>query len=164
MQSVFDGAAVGDSKGARIGPGIEKVHQLLASSDEAVSVDDVRGVYEEQQWDENALLDLQQFTTLWAATVGDKDVVPVKVPEVSAAGEKINESFEKGIMSKAEAVFCGATVGDAKGWLPSPGVEGVHILMVGADESVSVEAIRKVYKDQKWDEKASLDLKQFTTL
>ena len=95
IESVFNAAAAGDAKGSLIGPGIEKVHRLLASSDEAVSVDDVRGVYEEQQWDENALLDLQQFTTLWAATIGDKDVVPVKVPEVSAAGEKINEISRK---------------------------------------------------------------------
>ena len=74
------------------------------------------------------------------------------------------ESSEDGVMSRAEAVFCGAAVGDAKGWLASPGVEGVHMLLEGSDESVSVEAIRKVYKDQEWDQKASLDLKQFTTL
>ena len=73
----------------------------MTSSDEAVSVDVVRGVYEEQQWDENALLDLQQFTMLWTATVGDKDVMPVKMPEVLAADEKISESFGEGIMSRA---------------------------------------------------------------
>ena len=156
IESVFNAAAAGDAKGSLIGPVIEKVHRLLASSDEAVSVDVVRGVYEEQQWDENASLDLQQFTMLWTATVGDKDVMPVKLHEVSAADEKISESFGGGIMSRAEAVFCGAAVGDAKGWLASPGVEGVHMLLEGSDESVSVEAIRKVYKVQEWDERRRL--------
>ena len=41
-----------------------------------------------------------------------------------------------------ESVFYGSAVDSAKGSLLSPGVEEVHILLAGADKSVSVEAIR----------------------
>ena len=47
-----------------------------------------------------------------------------------------------------ESVFYGSAIDSAKGFLLSLGVEGVHILLAGADDSVSMEAIRNVYKEQ----------------
>ena len=63
-----------------------------------------------------------------------------------------------------ESVFCSAADGGVGGSLQSPGVEGVQVLLAGSEVAVSIEAIREVYKEQEWDEMASLDLKQFTTL
>ena len=129
IESVFNGAAVGGAKGSLVSPGVEGVQVLLAGSDESVSIDAIRKVYKEQEWDENASLDLQQFTMLWTATVGDKDVMPVKLREVPAVAEKFSESSGDGVMSRAEAVFCGAAVGDAKGWLASPwGRRGAYVV------------------------------------
>ena len=143
---------------------VEEVQKLLVRSDASVSIDAVRKVYKEQEWNENASLDLKQFSILWTATVGDKDVMPVQLREDSVVAEKIAESSGGHIGSRVESVFCNAAVGGAKGQLDSPGVEGVQILLAGSDISVSLEAIRKVYKGREWDEKSSLDLKQFTTL
>ena len=69
-------------------------------------------------------------------------------------------------MAKAsvETVFRDAAEGGADRMLLSPGVQGVHALLGGSQASVSVEAIRKVYQEQEWDEDASLSLQQFTLL
>ena len=146
VESVFCGAAVGGAKGLLVSPGVVGVQVLSAGSEESVSVEAIRKVYKEQEWDEKASLDLKQFTMLWTATVGDKDVMPVKLREDSAVAGKIGESSGGGVMSRVESVFCGAAVGGAKGWLVSPGVEGVQVLLAGSDESVSIDAVRKVYK------------------
>ncbi len=53
-----------------------------------------------------------------------------------------------------ESVFHGAAEGGADGTLLRPGVEGVHVLLGGSQASVSVEAIRKVYQEQEWEENA----------
>ena len=50
-------------------PGIEGIYALFEGEEIKVSMDDIRDVYEKQEWDETMSLNLEQFTTLWTAVV-----------------------------------------------------------------------------------------------
>ena len=164
VESVFRGAAEGGADGTLLSPGVEGVHVLLGGSQASVSVEAIRKVYQEQGWEEDASLNLEQFTLLWTATDVDGSGKVVQQREDLPVTGKVGEGSGDVVVPQVESVFCRAAHGGAEGSLHSPGVEGVHVLLASVSEAVSVESIRQFYQEQKWDEKMSLDLKQFTLL
>ena len=101
MESVFCVAAVGGEKGSLVSQSVEEVQKLLARSDDSVYIDAVRKVYREQEWNENASLDMKQFSILWTATVGDKEIMPGQLREDAVAAEEIAESSRGHIWVKS---------------------------------------------------------------
>ena len=49
---------------------------MLATVEDAVSLEAIRKVYKEQEWDENTSLDLMQFKMVWSATIGHVEAEP----------------------------------------------------------------------------------------
>ena len=128
VESVFCSAADGGVGGSLQSPGVEGVQVLLAGSEVAVSIDAIREVYKEQEWDEMASLDLKQFTTLWTATVGDGSSLPASQREDSAVirmteGNRVDAATLPPNQWQAPAVGTGSggVVGDCGG--EGPGLE-----------------------------------------
>ena len=124
VESVFRGAAEGGVDGRLISPGVERVHVLLSGSEASVSVDAIRKVYEEQEWEENASLDLEQFTLLWTATCVDGSGKVDQQREDLPVTGKVGEGSGGVVVPEVESVFCRAAHGGAEGSLHSPGGKG----------------------------------------
>ena len=157
MESVFCGAAEGGADGMLVSPGVQGVYALLGGSQASVSAEAIRKVYQEQEWQENASLNLEQFTLLWKAINVDGSSMPAQQREVLPVIGKVGAGSAGAVVPQVESVFCRAAHGGASALLLSPGVEGVHMLLASVEQAVSVESIRKFYQEQMWDEKVSLD-------
>ena len=121
VESVFRGAAEGGADGTLLSPGVEGVHVLLGGSQASVSVEAIRKVYQEQEWEENASLNLEQFTLLWTATDVDGSGKVVQQREDLPVTGKVGEGSGDVVVPQVESVFCRAAHGGAEGPLHSPG-------------------------------------------
>ena len=107
VESVFYGSAIDSAKGFLLSLGVEGVHILLAGADESVSMEAIRKVYKEQGWEENASLDLEQFTSLWTATIADGDDMSSQNREDSDVSHTLVKDCANAAVSRAKAVFLG---------------------------------------------------------